>query len=194
MHSLCRHRFGPLLAAIAFAALALLVFGQHMQAAEGPDSLNPLFEALPAGHFAEVPGWERIRESGLPFSRTKGVFSGTSLEGKPVGTVFHMVSPGYGGPVQLLVSFNPDGQTMKVDVFKHQETDCHIQAMKKGGFLTQFEGISLREKLRLLIGMKASEPGDVQAMTGGTVTSKAVFDAVAEARVAYHELYEDETD
>lgn len=194
MHSAYRHRFRPFLAAIAFAALALLAFGQRMQAAEGPDSLNPLFEALPASHFTEVADWERIRESSRPFSRTKGVFAGTSSEGKPVGTVLHMVSPGYGGPVQLLVAFNPDGQIIKVDVFRHQETDCHIQAMKKGGFLTQFEGISLREKLRLLIGMRASEPGDVQAMTGGTVTSKAVFDSVAEARVAYHELFEDGTE
>jgi electron transport complex protein RnfG len=163
--------------------------GAEELARESVNSLNPIFQALPADRFVEVQNWERIRQPELPLSRVKGVFKGESEKGLWLGTAIHLVTPGYDGPIDLMVALNPEGVIIKVNVFRHTETPCHVTGMTKGNFLNQFHGITLGEKLRMLVGLKPSVQGEVQAMTSGTVTSRAVTEAVAEARQAFYKLY-----
>lgn len=169
----------------------MIGFGTITVDAEDVNSLNPLYETLPAARFSEVSNWEQLKNSELPFSHTKGVFKGESVQGEWLGTVVHMVTTGYGGPMGILVAFNPKGNITKVDVFKHNETQCHIAAMNKGKFLEQFVGVALLNKLRLLIELPTTGKGDIQAMTGGTVTSRAVTEGVSEARKVFYKLYMD---
>ncbi|HEX3045665.1 MAG TPA: FMN-binding protein [Bacillota bacterium] len=166
--------------------------GAEEAARESVNALNPIFQALPAVRFVEVQNWERIRTPELPLSRVKGVFQGESEQGQWLGTVIHLMTPGYDGPIDLMVALNPEGVILKVNVFRHTETPCHVTGMTKGNWLDQFQGITLVDKLRMLIGLKPSAQGDVQAMTSGTVTSRAVTEAVAEARQAFYKLYIEE--
>lgn len=159
--------------------------------AEKVNDLNPLFQTLTAARFVEVQNWERIKEPDLPLSRVKEIFKGESKQGKWLGTVLHLVTPGYDGPIDIMIAFNPEGVISKVNVFRHSETPCHVIGMTKGKFLDQFNGITLVEKLRLLVGLKPVNRGDIQAMTSGTVTSRAVAEAVTEARKAFYKLYID---
>lgn len=170
------------------AAAALLGTGGTILAAGSVDGLNPVYQTLPADRFDAV-AWEQIRSESEPFSRTRGVFIGKDEGGKTVGAVVHMSTPDYGGPIDLLVAFSEKGTVSKVNVFKHAETDCHVLPMIKGNFLSQFNGVSLWDKLSLLLGLSAEKRGDIQSMTGGTITSKAIFDSVAEARVVFHRLF-----
>lgn len=172
--------------------LLMISLGSISGYAEPADSLNPLYKALPAAHISEVTDWEKIKTSELPFSRTQGVFKGESETGQWVGTVVHLISPGYGGPIGLLVAFDTEGKILRVDVFQHNETDCHILPMKNGNFLEQYKGISFLEKLTLMIGLAPTKRGEVQAMTGGTITSRAVTEAVVEARKVIYSLYKND--
>lgn len=156
--------------------------------AESVDSLNPLYQTLAADRFVPV-SWERLRTPEQPLSRTRGVFLGRDSAGVWSGAVIHLSTPGYGGPIDLLVAFTPDGAITRVNVFRHTETDCHVTGMTKGSFLDQFRGVSLREQIRLLVGVTSRVKGDIQAMTNGTITSRAVTEAVAEARVVFYGLW-----
>lgn len=156
--------------------------------AESVNALNPLFETLPAAQFREVKDWEKANDPEFPFSRTKGVFIGESDQGEISGAVVHLSSPGYGGPIGMLVAFDPAGRIIKVNVFRHRETECHIRAMTQGTFLDQFNGVTLWDKLRMMVGLKPAGQGDIQAMTGGTITSRAVTEGVAEARQVFYKL------
>lgn len=170
-------------------AAALLGTGGTILASGGVNGLNPIYQTLPADRFDAV-AWEQIKNESEPFSRTRGVFIGKDEAEKTVGAVVHMSTPGYGGPIDLLVAFDEKGTVSKVNVFKHTETDCHVLPMTKGNFLDQFNGVSLWNKLSLLVGLSAEKRGDIQSMTGGTITSKAIFDAVAEARVVFYRLFD----
>lgn len=183
-------RHGKRISAAVFilAVLGALAAFPATAGAESVDSLNPLFQTLATASFIPV-AWERLRTPDQPLSRTRGVFLGRSAGGDWAGAVVHLSTPGYGGPIDLLVAFDTDGEIIKVNVFRHTETDCHVLGMTKGKFLDQFIGVSLLDQLRLLVGLIPRRRGDIQAMTDGTITSRAVSEAVAEARIVFHGLW-----
>lgn len=170
--------------------LALLTLSLSLPASESVDALNPLFKTYPAERYVAVEDWEAIRNPDLPLVMTTGVFRANSGLNALPATVIHLESLGYGGAVGVLVAFDPAGTILRVNVFRHNETQCHVVALADGRFTGQFAGISMTDKLRLLVGGTPSGRGDVQAMTGGTVTSRAVGAAVAEARTAFYQLKE----
>ncbi|MEW6548312.1 MAG: FMN-binding protein [Spirochaetota bacterium] len=155
-------------------------------ASSSVDSLNPLFAALPAARFVALDGWEAIRSAEIPLALTSGIFTGLSADGKVEGHVVHVVTPGYGGDIALLVSFDKEGSVLKVSVIRHNETQCHIKGLTDGSFLSQFPGIGLMTKIRLMVGKKKEGHGDIDAMSGGTVTSRALTEGIAEARIAFY--------
>ena len=175
-----KHRFGLLL------ILFTLLLAAPLGAGESVDDLNPLYQALPAARFEPLAGWERIRTPEQPLSRMTGMFTGRSAEGAMIGVVAHLVTPGWGGPMGLLVSFDPAGTVLRVSVLQHNETQCHVPGLGTGAMLTRFIGIELAQKIRLLVGLQKEKPGDVEAVSGGTVSSRAITEAVAEARIAFH--------
>jgi len=148
--------------------------------------LNPLFAALPAAHFVALDGWEAIRTAEIPLAKISGIFKGTSAEGKVEGFIVHVITPGYGGDIALLVSFDREGNILKVPVIRHSETQCHVPGLNDGSFLAQFPGIGLLTKIRLMVAKKKGNHGDIDAMSGGTITSRALTDGIAEARIAFY--------
>jgi Na+-translocating ferredoxin:NAD+ oxidoreductase RnfG subunit len=167
-------------------AIGLLLLAMPLEALESVEDLNPLYAALPAKRFAAVEGWERVRTPELPLSRTIGMFTGKSADGGMAGVVAHLVTTGYGGPIGLLVAFDPAGMVLRVSILNHNETQCHVPGLASGAMLAQFIGIELVKKFRLLIGLKKESPGDIEAMSGGTVTSRAITEAITEARIAFY--------
>ncbi len=166
-------------------ALLLIAFPTPHLAGESVDSLNPLFAALPAARFVAVDGWERIRDPAIPLSRVSGLFLGIAADGSVAGSVVHVLSPGYGGDIALLAAFDPKGTLLRVNVVRHAETRCHVEALEDGSFLRRFEGLAPGDRIRLVVGAPGGAKGDIDAMSGGTVTSKAVSEGVAEARIAW---------
>ena len=108
------------------------------------------------------------------------VFCEGSTDGKPVGTVFTVVSEkGYGGPIKIIVGVDPTGEKITgVRIAQHSETPglgANIVQVRTGDdepwFLKQFGGLTLDR-----IALKPD--GAIDAITAATISSTAVTDAV----------------
>ncbi|MDD5382526.1 MAG: FMN-binding protein [Candidatus Margulisbacteria bacterium] len=84
------------------------------------------------------------------------------------------VSPrGYGGPIEMLVGVDPVGKVSGVKILSQRETPGLGANIVKPKFLDQFKGKSLKDPL---------EPKkDIDAITGATISSRAVCVGVKEA-------------
>lgn len=106
-----------------------------------------------------------------------------------IGVVFYAAPNGYSGRIHTLTHLDMEGTVRRVSVFSHTETPSYVVPLQDGRYLRQFEGVSLLDKLALLIGKKPEARGDIQAITGATDTSKPIAMAVSEARKLFVEMY-----
>ena len=92
---------------------------------------------------------------------------------------------GYGGDIGLMVGINMDSdQIIAVRVTTHAETPgLGSRAKDDPGFVSQYDGKSMEENF----GLKADN-GSIDAMSGATVTSRAVTLAAVEAQALYKKL------
>ncbi len=99
--------------------------------------------------------------------------------GEIVGIAIETTSQGYGGEINLIVGFLPDGTINKVAVLEHKETaglgDKIIKS--KSDWSTQFEGKN-PEEFKLSV---TKDGGSVDAITASTITSRAYCEALQKA-------------
>lgn len=94
--------------------------------------------------------------------------------GQPVGWVCKVAVPGYGGNIELLVGIDTAGMLQKVLVLSQTETPGLGANITTDEFIGQsalFE--SNGEELKV-----TKDGGKVQAVTGATISSRAVLDGV----------------
>ena len=95
-------------------------------------------------------------------------------DGAPVGTaVVGSSEKGYSGLIKIMVGFNPDRSIKNIEVLEQKETPGLGTKMKDDKFLRQFRGkhpstYSLKVK---------KDKGDVDALTGATITTRAFSEA-----------------
>ena len=103
--------------------------------------------------------------------------------GQPVGIVFMPVTAkGYSGNILLLIGIAYDGTLLAVRVLKHQETPGlgdHIDHTKSG-WIDQFTGRSLA-KTPIADWALQTDGGKFDQLSGATITSRGVVNAVREA-------------
>ena len=85
-----------------------------------------------------------------------------------------LVSPrGYSGPIEMMIGIDKKGKVTGVKVLNHRETPGLGANIVKPSFLNQFIGKSLKDTI---------EPKkDIDAITGATISSRAVCSGVREA-------------
>ena len=90
--------------------------------------------------------------------------------GKLVASAIRSYSPkGYGGNVWLMVGLLPDGNIQNISVLEHKETPGLGTKMNDDEFKSQFIG-----KNPSTFSLKVQKDGgDVDALTGATITSRA---------------------
>lgn len=114
-------------------------------------------------------------------------------EGVVVGYVFETESKGYGGTVKVMTGISTEGEITGVVVLSHSETPGLGANAEKESFREQYKqpvgdlagGISV-------VKFQAPAEGEIQAMTGATITSAAVTNAVNSAIELYQEAYASE--
>ncbi|MBT8385148.1 MAG: RnfABCDGE type electron transport complex subunit G [Bacteroidia bacterium] len=80
---------------------------------------------------------------------------------------------GYSGLIKIMVGFNPDGTIMNIVVLEQKETPGLGTKIKGDKFLRQFRG-----KNPQLFNLKVfKDGGDIDALTGATITSRAFGEA-----------------
>lgn len=106
-------------------------------------------------------------------------------EGKSIaGYVFTTSAKGYGGDIITMVGINADGTISGMDFLSISETAGLGMNADSDDFKSQFVGKSGE------IGLNKNNPADneIQALTGATITSKAVTNAVNIALELFEEV------
>ncbi len=86
----------------------------------------------------------------------------------------------YGGEILLMVGVGNDGAVTGVEVVSHSETSGLGANATKEEFRSQFKGVSQSVAV-------TKDGGQIDALTGATVTSRAVCDGVNAALSCYME-------
>jgi electron transport complex protein RnfG len=115
----------------------------------------------------------------LGSSKPIDVFVATE-RGSPVAAIFASVAPdGYNAPIHLLIGVSSSGVLTGVRAVSHRETaglGDRIE-VEKSPWILQFDGLSLTQP-PLARWAVDKDDGDLDSMTGATVTSRAVVKAV----------------
>ena len=113
--------------------------------------------------------------------------------GAPMATVFATVAPhGYNASIGLLIGVSPIGTVTGVRAVRHRETKGLGDAVEtaKSDWILQFDGKALTAPLPELWALDQDE-GSFDAISGATVTSRAVVSAVKNT-VLYFDQHRDE--
>jgi len=110
-------------------------------------------------------------------------------DGMPVATVFAVTAPnGYNGPIELLVGIASDGTVTGVRVLAHRETPGLGDPIErsKSDWIEAFAGTRLGDP-PLGAWKVSKDGGDFDALTGATVTPRAVVEAVRATLVLHRD-------
>lgn len=100
--------------------------------------------------------------------------------GKPVGYIFKTSAKGYGGDVKVMTAILPDGKVKEVAILDvSNETPGLGQNASKENFYSQFKDKTLG--VEVLKNNADESKNQINAVTGATITSRAVTSAVNRA-------------
>jgi electron transport complex protein RnfG len=107
------------------------------------------------------------------------------FDGEPRGVAFETSGKGYGGDVGLMVGIDvKDNQLMGVSVTTHGETPgMGAKAKSDPSFAAQFKGLALEQPVAV-----TQDGGSISAISGATITSRAVSGAATDADKIYQNL------
>lgn len=136
---------------------------------------------------AEIKSRQIVLSDANSFSDEKTAGDKTYVEaldkdGKVIGYVFTTASAkGYGGEIKIMTGVSADGKVTGIEILSIEETAGLGMNAKKDTFKNQYVGSSG------LFNVVKSNPSEneIQALTGATITSNAVTEAVNEALAIY---------
>ncbi|APC39714.1 FMN-binding protein [Clostridium estertheticum] len=99
-------------------------------------------------------------------------------DGKVIGYVVPAESKGYGGAITMLVAVTPQGKIIEFTILTTKETPGLGDNASKDPFRNQFKGKAVKD---LEVTKDPTKTNNIQAMTGATITSKAVTKGIKEA-------------
>ncbi len=105
-------------------------------------------------------------------------------DGKVIGYVYVTSAKGYGGDVQIMTGITTDGTISGVVVLDHDETPGLGANCEKESFRSQYMQSVPADGFTVVKNQTAGE-GEIEALTGATISSRAVTDAVNEAVAMY---------
>ena len=102
-------------------------------------------------------------------------------DGENIGYIFTVDEKGYGGTVSVMTAVNTDGTVAAVEILDaSNETPGLGQNVKNSDFYTQFNGLA--DNITVIRGGSANaDNNEINAVTGATISSKAVTKAVNRA-------------
>ncbi|MCX7774392.1 MAG: RnfABCDGE type electron transport complex subunit G [Clostridia bacterium] len=96
-----------------------------------------------------------------------------------IGYVIEVSSRGYGGPIKMLVGIGMDGKILGALITSSNETPGLGSKAAEPAFMGQYLG-AVSDEFKVVKG-KASAEGDIQAVSGATISSRAVTQGVNDA-------------
>jgi electron transport complex protein RnfG len=107
------------------------------------------------------------------------------MDGEPRDVAFETSGKGYGGDVGLMVGIDTkEDKIVGVGVTTHGETPgMGARAKTDPSFTAQFKGLPLKDPLKV-----TGDGGSINAISGATITSRAVCSATNDAVELYEKL------
>lgn len=97
--------------------------------------------------------------------------------GETIGCIFTVSAKGYGGDIQVMTAVNMDGSISAIDILDASgETPGLGQNVTKPDWYAQFS--SLKDKVTVVKNTANRDNNEITAVTGATISSKAVTEAV----------------
>jgi H+/Na+-translocating ferredoxin:NAD+ oxidoreductase subunit G len=156
----------------AFAALALANVAEVTKGPIAESEARAQREAVEA----VLPSFAQLAIDTL---RTEGsdpvlYFSGVGADG-PTGTAFKSTSGlGYSGEIEIILGLNPEGEVSGVRILRHAETPGLGANYAAPSMLDEFyKGRRIEDNWKL-----TKDGGQVDAVTGATITGRAIADAI----------------
>ena len=116
-----------------------------------------------------------------------GMYAGLDGSGEVIGYVFETSGKGYGGAVSVMTGMTKDGEITAVTLVSHNEPPGLGAKAGNEEFISQYQGAAPADGFAVTKNAPAAD-NQVQAVTGATITSRAVTTAVNEA-IALYETY-----
>ena len=107
--------------------------------------------------------------------------------GEVVGYTIKCTNGGFGGGIGVLTGIDSEGNVTGVAVLSHAETPGLGANATNESWISQYNGKSINSPINVIKSGTAGQ-SDIVAITGATITSKAVTGAVNYAGQAYLEL------
>ena len=172
------------LVALTLLGLVNRVTKEPISIAKQQWMLDNLSAVLPIGPFDQNPvlSFKQQIEPELGGAEPVSVYTAYRNQ-QPVAAVLELIAPnGYSGNIRLLVGMQLNGEIIAVRVIEHKETPGLGDGIdyQKSLWITQFDGQSLSSSIPEDWKINKRE-GKFDALTGATVTSRAVTQAIYRA-------------
>ena len=105
-----------------------------------------------------------------------------------VGYVFETTAKGYGGDVRVMTGISAEGAITGVMILSHGETPGLGANAEKESFRAQYRQ-PVPDTCLQLVKYQTPAEGQIEAITGATITSTAVTNAVNQAVDTYHNIF-----
>jgi len=103
------------------------------------------------------------------------VFEVKDQNGKLLGYAFLAEGNGYQGAIKMLAGIQSDMNTLVgIEILDSQETPGLGQEITSDKFRSQFKGLKASPDITYVKNQKPSNPNEIEAITGATISSRAV--------------------
>ena len=110
-----------------------------------------------------------------PLDAEGAVYGAYDENGSMIGVVVTTVSSGYGGKIEVMTGIKSNGQVSGVNILSMEETPGLGARGKEDSFLKQYKGM---DNSNIAV---SKDGGEINALSGATITSRAITRAVNEA-------------
>ncbi len=161
-------KLSGILCAITLVAAMLLAGVNHITKPKIAEAEEKANRAAMKKILPQATSFEQMNEN---------VFMGTK-DGKPVGFCVNVTTNGYGGAIGMMVAIDDNAQVCGIEILSHSETAGLGAKATEPEFKNQF---SKKNPTLEVVKTKTESPDQITAITGATVTSRAVASGVDEA-------------
>lgn len=114
---------------------------------------------------------EKFEESKVTVDSNEYIcYTGMNKKGEIVGYAITTKDKSYGGDIEVMTGFDSEGKITDIEILSIDDTPGLGMNAKKDSFKNEFSGKSGE----LTVSKTASADNEIQALTGATITSKAV--------------------
>lgn len=169
-------RMISVLTIVGLVSGALLVF---MYEYASPIIANNRKEETKQAIFKIFPGGKNYTEKTIP--AVDAVFEVKDARGALLGYAFLAEGNGYQGVIKMMAGIEPDLKTLAgIEILESQETPGLGMEITQDRFRAQFRGLEILPEITYVKNEPAVKPGEIQAITGATVSSGAVVSVLNE--------------